>query len=315
MTRIRKLEKDFLAADLSAVETMLGQLAEDDFLTRMSLEERRDELQSELGEVQEDERPVAAAALFFGGNPVVGCQGIESEFGGKAISTFQDLVAKQFALDSGRLGQRGVVQNKAATRLHVTNIVRGSFGFLLEDLDAQVSMIESSLSESVDHVSKLMAAFGEVDEEQFEEAVENVDERVLATTRDFFSLMQTDGATFRLVVGDSDRSFNSASIERAASRAASTDVEDVDDEILGNFAGALPDGHLFEMRVLDARGVIRGKVDASIPPNSLEMWNRDYVGKSTRAKVTVRRVLKENEVVRENFTLHELRLEGVKEIK
>ena len=37
---------------------------------------------------------------------------------------------------SGGLGQRGIVPNKGASTLHITNIVRGSFGFLLEEVQS-----------------------------------------------------------------------------------------------------------------------------------------------------------------------------------
>jgi hypothetical protein len=301
MISLRKIERDHLAADLAAVETLIGRLTDEDVMMRLGLEERREELRRELESLQESEGTTAAAALFFSGRPVVGGLGIESEFGGKAVWTFQDLVAKQFAQEAGGLGQRGIVPNKAATRLHITNVVRGSFGFLLEELEP--SLLDSSLKAAVDNVSRLMAAFGEDDEDRFEAAVENIDQRVLATAREFFSLMRQDGATFRIVAGETDRSFDAALVERAAERASLTEVDDVDDQIAGILAGVLPDAHMFEFRTDGERGVIRGKVDKAIPTADLMALSREWLEKPSRAIVTVRRVLRAHEVVRESFTL------------
>jgi hypothetical protein len=77
-----------------------------------------------------------------------------------------------------------------ANSLHITNIVRGSFGFLLEEVQPQLQIVDSSLKTAVDEATRLLKAFGEDDEEQFRTAVEEIDQRVLATTREFFDLMR-----------------------------------------------------------------------------------------------------------------------------
>jgi hypothetical protein len=130
-------------------------------------------------------RPLAA--LFFGGRPVAGARGIESEFGGNAISKFQDLVAKLLAEEGGsRLGQRGVVPNKAAATLHVTNVVRGSFGFLFEQIEPQHELIDTALKTAVEKASQVLNVLAKPDEEEFRKGVETVDQRVLATVGEFF---------------------------------------------------------------------------------------------------------------------------------
>ena len=135
MTSLRKLERDFAHADLAAVQGLLAQLGDEDIMARFGLEARRDELQQTIETLDAaPDEPVASAALFFGGGPVIGARGIESEFAGSAVTKFQDIVAKVLAHETGGLGQRGIVPNKGASTLHITNIVRGSFGFLLEEV-------------------------------------------------------------------------------------------------------------------------------------------------------------------------------------
>ncbi len=177
---------------------------------------------------------------------------------------FQDIVAKVLADESGRLGQRGVVANKAAATLHITNIVRGSFGFLLEEAQPQQPLLDTQLKTAVDDAARLLDAFGRaLDEEEFRSAVENfIDPRVLSTARGFpsTSCARQMDATLRFVAGGRDRSFGAEAVERAAERATTTSVEDTDGTTLaGQLAGVLPDAHQFEFRTAE-QGTIRGRV-------------------------------------------------------
>lgn len=304
MSRLRKLERDFAHADLAAVNGLLSQLGDEDVMTRFGLEARLEELQRTIAELDEaDEEPTASAALFFGGQPVIGARGIESEFGGAAVTKFQDLVAKVLAHENGGLGQRGIVPNKSAATLHITNIVRGSFGFLFEEMRPQRQMVETPLKVAVDEATRLLDAFGEPDEEQFRTAVETIDQRVLGTAREFFDLMRQEGATLRVVAGNRDKSFGAEAVARAAERATSTIVEDTEESVEGQLAGVLPDARQFEFRTVGERGTIRGKVDRTLPADQLIRFNRDLVNVAARARLHVKRVLRNDVVVREGFTL------------
>ena len=305
MISLRKLERDFVQADLVAVNKLLLRLTDEDVMSRFGLESRREELQKlleHLDESRQDE-PVASAALFFGGTPVIGTRGIESEFAGLAVTKFQDIVAKVLAKQSVGLGQRGIVPNKSASTLHITNIVRGSFGFLLEEVNTQKPLVETSLKMAVEEATGLFHALGEPDEEQFSAAVESTDSRVLETARDFFDLMRQNGATFRLVTAQADRSFNSEAVIRAAERARSTTVEDTEDTVVGQLAGVLPDAHQFEFLARDDGRIIRGKVSRMLDTDQLTRLNREMVNVNAAAKMNVRRVRRNGAVARENFTL------------
>lgn len=304
MSSLRKLERDFARADMAAVLGLLAQLGDDDVMARFGLEARLEELRQTVTRLDEiEDEPTASAALFFGGRPVIGAHGIESEFAGSAVTRFQDIVAKVLAHETGGLGQRGIVPNKSASTLHITNIVRGSFGFLFEEIQPQQHLMATPLKTAVDEATRLLDAFGEPDEEQFRSAVEAIDERVLGTAREFFDLMRQSGATLRLVAGETDRSFGADAVARAAERATSTTVEDTGDAISGQLAGVLPDAHQFEFRAADERGTIRGKVDRSLTADQLTHFNRNLVNVDAVARVHIKRVRRSGTVVRESFTL------------
>ncbi len=307
MMRLKKLERDFATADIAAVNGLLAQLGDEDVMTRFGLEARLDELHQELAALDDvQDEPTAAAALFFGGQPVLGTRGIESEFGGAAVTKFQDLVAKVLAHENGGLGQRGVVPNRAASTLHITNIVRGSFGFLLEEVNPQHNMVETSLKAAVDDTTRLLDAFAEPDEEAFRTAVEAIDERVLGTAREFFSLMRQRGATLRIVAGDRDNSFGASAVARAADRATSTVLREGEELIGGQLAGVLPDAHQFEFRAGGDLGTLRGRIDRTLTADQLSRYNRDLVNLDASGRFRVKRVLRNDEVVRETYTLLDL---------
>jgi hypothetical protein len=304
MSSLRKLERDFVSADIAAVGNLMKGLGEDDVMARFSLGERLAELQGNLTELEKvPPETSASAALFFGGKPVIGAQGIETEFAGAAVGQFQDLVAKVLAYDTGKLAERGTVPHKDSSTLHITNIMRGSFGFLFEEMRPQLEILDTSLKSAVDETTRLLDAFGEDDEEQFRSAVEEIDQRVLGTTQEFFDLMRRSGATMRLVAGDTDRSFGADAVARAAERAKTTTVEDVDDVVTGQLAGVLPESHQFEFRAGRERGTIRGKVQRDLTPHELGLFNKEYVNVNARAVLKVKRVLRNGTIVRERYTL------------
>ena len=219
MNALRKLERDFILADHATVEDLLGQLGDEDVMTRFGLEARLDELKEKIAALDDTEdEPTASAALFFGGRPVVGSHGIECEFGGEAVANFQDLVSKVLASKTGSLGERGIVPNKELSTLHITNVARGSFGFLIEEVQSQGRLVDSRLNAAVDQAGRLLDAFREPDDDRFQAAVEMIDRRVLKTARNFFDLMRKRRATLRMVTGDCDSSFTQEDVSRAAER-------------------------------------------------------------------------------------------------
>jgi len=308
MSASKKSGRDFAKADRAAVSGLLKRTTEADILTRLGLESRLRDLDAEIA--AQDLEPIetyASAALFFGGRPVVGSVGIEAEFGAGAVSTFQDLVAKVLAKNTAGLGEKGPVANKSEATMHITNIVRGSFGFLLEEVRAQSQLVDTSLKGAVEETSSLLSTFGEADEEHFQTAVAGADKRILATARTFFELMRQHSATLRMVVGEKEYKFDSDAVGRGAERASGTELEEDEATMEGQLAGVLPGAHQFEFRPVSG-GTVKGKVDTSWTAADLERWNRDLVGVHATMTAAVKRVLRHGQITRENLTLLRLDL-------
>jgi len=299
-----KIERDFVASDLAAVDQLLGNLAPTDVFARLSLKSRSDELREKLRSLSEEQEVSASASLFFGGEPVLANRGIEASFGAQAMEKFQDVVSKIFAIQhSGSLGQRGIAPGKDASTLHVTNVVRGSFGFRLEELSPQGNMLESPLKDAVEEATRLMETFGEDDDEAFGSEVEDLDIRVLASVRDFFGIVSDHHATFRLLSGNIDTSFRAQAVARAAERARTTTVEEKDEEIPGQLSGALREARIFEFRTEDDRKTIRGSISVDLSADKISEINKTLADVNSTAKFSVKRVLQKGRMLREKFTL------------
>lgn len=301
MSVLKKIERDRLSGELASIEKLIASLTDEDVVTRFGLEERRDDIVEQLASIAGATDGAASVALFFGGKPVISSIGIEAEFGGSAVATFQDLIAKLMVQDSG-LAQRGPVPNKGAATMHITNVVRGSFGFLMQEVQDQVPLLDTPLQTAVDHASKLVIALGSEDEQYFEEVASEVDPRALQTAGSFFTLLRQNAATFRLVAGGQDHAFGGNQIALAAARATSTHVDEGYESVDGQLAGTLPDGHVFEFR--GSTGTLyTGKVDKSLSSDMLLNWNLQHLNAPATAEFRVRRVIKDGVTVRERFTL------------
>lgn len=303
-----KLDRDFVAADLAAVEQLLGKLTGRDVFARRSLESRREHLRNELATLAEDRGTLASASLFFSGEPVLANRGIEASFGAQAMEKFQDVVTKIFALQhTGALGQRGIVPGKDDSKLHITNVVRGSFGFRLEEMTPQTNLVTSPLKEAVDEAARLMERFGTEDEEAFEAEAENLDGRVLASVKEFFDALNSHRATFRLVSGNTDKSFRAQNISRAAERANITTVGEDQVDMPGQLSGALRDCRIFEFRPEDGRPAIKGAISPEVAPEKITEINHEFSDKDSIATFQVKSVRQNDKVLRERFTLLAIR--------
>jgi hypothetical protein len=258
----------------------------------------RNDLAADVRTIEETPERQASTALFFSGRPVAGNRGIESEFASKALGTYQDIVTKLFALRSnGQLGERGVVADRDLSRLHVTGIVRGSFGFLMEDAHNDDDAIVPVLKGAVDDSARLLGSFVEEDEEHFETAIVDIDNRVLQTVKSFFDILSKDSATLRIISGESERNFDFIGIARAAERANATRVEAVPESIAGRLQGVMPEKHEFELKT-DGR-TLAGKVVASIPGEYLS----SLFNKQVRAEFSRTDVFRGTRLVRQKYEM------------
>ena len=303
-----KLDRDYIQAEISALTALIASLPERDYLGRSSLEARRQDLVEELDKLAAASENRAKIALYFGGEPVIGSAGVETEFSTSALSSFQDLITKVWGAGAGNLSAMGPVPDKAASRLHITSLVHGSFGFLLEELDDQGEpLFETALRKAANTAVHYVASIADENEARFTETLEQLDPRGFSAVRDFFSSIYRRKATLRLVEGTVDARFDRTAVERAWNRLEAAKVDEDRYTLEGKLLGIIPLGRRFEFDPDGATQVIKGKVGERFSESYLErMSTEQFAGK--RWKATLHRVVvtRQGREPSERFTLLEL---------
>jgi len=306
---LRKLELNALRSDLTAVDGLLAEAeGAGDPVGRLQYSRRHEELEEQISRISDIPEHTAGVALFFGGNPVVGSRGIMADFAGRSLETFQEMISKRFVtLEMGELGRRGPVPLKPSTQMMITDVARGSFGFVLEEATDNHSLADTPLKQAVDDVSGLVTRIASPDEELFEAAVETIDPRLLGALRDFFKNLDEAGATLRIVEDARDQSLDRADIERARQRTEAMEIEEQEsDTVVGELLGLLPAHRRFELKLTETGETIYGTVSADLTSSyvaSLHDVFGNPIGKVWRTKMRVREVRARQRAPKRTYTL------------
>lgn len=296
-----KLERDRLTAERQSLQALIDSLDDEDVMSVIGLEQRLEEVEEEIAALEVGVDGNASLALFFGGRPVVGQRGIEANFAGTVVHKFQDLVAKIMAEDLVGLGERGPVPARASSTMHITSIVRGSFGFLMEEMNDQRELVDTALEGAVEKAGRILMAFASDDENEFEGTVGETDNRVVHAVREIFQLLDSSEATLRFVTPKLDHAFKGDAVDLVLERALTTEVQEEPVGLEGIAAGFLPDGHMFEFRIDDE--TLRGRISREVEAREIMRWNRQYLDQRVYGRFLRSSVVKNGEVVRHSYKL------------
>lgn len=306
---ITKLDRDQIAAELASLGSLIDSRPANDFLGRIGLEARRDEIKHQFESLSTKEDRRAKVALYFGGEPVLGSAGIHAGFGTRVIGSFQELVSKVWGSNvSGQLQAMGPIKDREASQLHITNLVQGSFGFLLEELDEQGEpLFVSELCKATDQVADYIVSFAGENEAVFATTIEDLNPRVFQSLRDFIGHVYKSKATFRLVEGDRDEKFDYNAVERAWHRAEALTVDEEQIRLEGKLLGVIPMRRRFEFEPVGDSSIIEGKVGEKFSQSYLErITTEQFAGRHWSALLHKRVITKVGRPPVDNFTLIEL---------
>ncbi|MDI9349228.1 MAG: hypothetical protein QM537_04415 [Candidatus Symbiobacter sp.] len=295
MKPIAKIERDYLQSRIGAVQAMLNNLDANDRISRIGLTEHLEELKAELAAMPDLRFPESVSvALFFSGKPVIGHQGIESDFASKSLSFFQGIVTAIKADLSGEIvHERGKMRNSQESALHITGTIPGSFGFLLEEMPEQLplSLLKgetvSPLQSTVDKTINALSVLAKGKDEEAESIIHDVNQRAFNHVKDFIELMHSKEANFRLVSGEKDQSFLKSEIERAYLRLNQSQVDENEGVFTVTLDGFLPNFHEVDFKFDGENNPIRGKVSSELDQDMLVQYNISYLRKPLRAKLRI----------------------------
>ena len=211
------------------------------------------------------------------------------------------------ALEQGPLASKGRVPLKNNTHLLVTGVVRGSFGFVLQAAaqEDEAHPQNTTLKAVVDKVADTISRVASQDEGLFDGAVSEIDDRQKSALTDFFKLLDTEGATMRIVEGERDFELDQASVQRARHRVENMVITDKVQEFVGQVVGWTDYSAKFELQLHGSGELIQGSVSQqaleAIAAEALEPYH-----KHVRASVRVRKVAIRNRQPKIAYTLQSL---------
>jgi hypothetical protein len=305
---IRKLDRERLTAEIAALDAMLSQLDAQDYLSRVGLESRRDELRESLGRLLGHSDTQARVALFFGGDPVIGSEGVKARFAGDAVGSFQDILTNVWGSKQEKpVALAGPIRNQELSNLHITALLHGSVGFLLEELDPSGALFDSPLKDAADQAAKIVSGFADEDDRTFTAVIEELTPRVFKSVQKFLRYVHNDKATIRLVEGDTDLRIDHDGVERAWQRAEASKVDEERVYLNGRLIGVIPIHRRFEFQP-DGAPMIFGVVGEDFSQSFLERMNTEqFIGKRWRGFFHKKLVEKVGRAPVDHYTL--LRLE------
>jgi hypothetical protein len=298
----RKLKIDSILADLSAVNSLIEKAKMyNDAIGQSQFEDRKNLLEAELEEIQKEDVTNASVALIFGGKPVCGSRGISADFAGNILEKYQEIISKLYAKQElGALLATGRVPLKKNTELMVTEIARGSFGFILDELSDQMELTETALKTVVEEASLIIEKAGDENAKEFEDFLEDIDSRTLKSLKEFFTELDKNEATIKIIEDEKEYSLNIEEIHRAKLRVESTDIEEEEEVVRGIILGVLPNHKKFEMRKQDGE-VIWGTV--SIEALEFYARNKTIVDQNWESTIIIKTIKPLNKPPRNVYRL------------
>ena len=302
---LKKLEIDALMADLEAVKALLAERTEaEDPIGFHQFTARKAKIEDEIKRLGTAFPKHAEMGVFFGGKPVQGSRGMNADFASKVLDEIQGLISTRFSeVAAGPPKKRGPLLYGDQAQMIVTDVMRGSFGFVLEEAGGDEEIVETALKEVVTEISSIISRIGALEEGVFEEAASELDERFLGQLKRFFQYMDDQAATIRIVNDNKDFLLDRNAITRAKTRIDGIEIGETILEISGQLY-LLPESKKFDF-IYEGDGerkVLKGTVglgvfkqlagEADFGENQIEvatlsskMWNVQIKSKEIRERL------------------------------
>jgi hypothetical protein len=172
------------------------------------------------------------------------------------------LVAATLATHNNQnMNARGKMKGAEKSKLFIRDLVRGSMGFLLEELPPeQVDMFPTPLKIAVDEATRLIDTLAHSTAEGFNETIEDLSPRVVGAIQKFTKVLKDASATTKIVADGASVSLGLADVNRLSSLFNEVTVTEEEAVIEGILMGILPEAHEFEMQLSEEARTLTGTV-------------------------------------------------------
>lgn len=244
----------------------------------------------------------AKVILLFSGEPVQGSQGIDSSFAGRVLEPFQNMVMADYAeRHHGVVGSRGKRTGEGKSRLLLTGLPRGSFGFELSRADNDELFEEEHLADTLLHVTRLVESAA-LSDEDFAVELDRTAPRVIQNLKDFLTVISKGKAGMKLETGDASCVMSPNQAAEAHNRVANTLTTSEEIEEHGIFKGVLLESWRYDF-INDDGFSMGGKIDDNLTEEEIIQMNQQFFNKQCVAKLLKTTVLFKNGRVRTSYSL------------
>lgn len=262
-----KMEYVSLLSEKTELERMLAQIPEADIIDRMSLQSRLDNVNDELVRSPAPKKEPATVKITFNGKPVVGGYGIFADFGTKAIARYSDAIATFAASRETVLSVRGPIPHREVSRLLVTNIAVGSFGFILEENGAveQMEVDNTAVSYALEQTNRLLEASVSGSDDELAEIASDTDPRALKVVKDFIQILSESEAICTISTEKKLFRFaDSGQVKKSLARLSDENLHEEEIILDGEIMGVLPSKRTLEFCISHDEMSVFVKISANI---------------------------------------------------
>lgn len=305
------LSLESLENDRKFVERQRNKAPKDRWGTsKMMWEQRLTEIDERIEQIKSRPASRASVALIFDGLPVVGQGDIRLDFSTEALASYQRIVSAAMATQNGEEpAVKGKLKGEQKSKLFIRDIVRGSMGFILEELaPPQVDMFNTPLKNAVEQTTRIIATLNDASIEEFSATLESTPPRLIGALQKFTKVLRDAGATTK-IVGDENRvALSLEDVSRLSERFSDVEVTEEDVFYNGVLLGILPDSHEFELQLPDEQGTLKGSVtdDLTLKYVADQAFKEQLLLKPVRAQVRYIRTTRNGRMVKQQLSLENL---------
>lgn len=307
------LSIEALEADRRYVERQLAEVKDNPWATARHLwETRLAEIDAQIAALSASRSNYASVALIFDGNPVIGSGDIRLDFTTDALDSYQKIISLALAarLSDDALPARGRFPGADKSRLFIRDLVRGSMGFVLEEIaPEQHEMLPTTLKDTVESVTQLLTTLSEAADDVFESALESAQPRVVGAVQKFAKVLHEAGAS-TLIVGDERRlALSLSDVSRLSQRLSEVEITEESEMVDGVLLGVLPESREFELKPPgDDADTIKGAIsdDLALKYKADVAFKERLLLQPVRAQIKVVRTTRNGRLLRERRLLEAL---------
>ena len=307
------LSIEALEADRRYVEQQIAEAAANPWGTaRLMWENRLTEIDEQMQAIATSRSNYATVAVIFDGNPVIGSGDIRLDFTTDALDSYQKLVSLMLAtrLAPEALPERGPLPGAEHSRLFIRDLVRGSMGFILEEIvPEQQELLPTPLKNAVESATHLMTTLSTGNDEDFETTIANSQPRLISAVQKFAKVLSDAGASTRIVGEEHRIALSKDEVGRLSRRLNEIEVTENTDPVDGLLLGILPDSRQFEFKPPgDDAATIKGSIseELALKYTADLAFKERLLLQQVRAQIKITRTLRNGRLVRERRILEAL---------